>query len=80
MIVSDLTGVQEDVRWRDEGKAVKPGVRKTHHETSLDDPERIGTDSAGCAGGHGREDVKGPRMLAHDWLITFGGRRGIEPL
>jgi hypothetical protein len=62
------------------GKAVKSGnEKKTHHEARFDDPERIGTDGAGRAGGHGRENVKGPRMLAYDRLITFGGRCGIEP-
>ena len=60
-------------------KAVKSGMKKTHHEAGFDDPKWIRTDSAGTAGGHGRENVKGPRMLAYDRLITFGGRCWIEP-
>jgi hypothetical protein len=56
----------------------KHQVDVTYHEACFDDPERIGADRACGAGDHGRQDVEGPRMLAHNRLIALGGRRGIE--
>ena len=51
----------------------------THHETSFDDPEWIGADSAGRTGNHSRQYVKRPWMLADDGLITFRGWCGVQP-
>ena len=52
----------------------------THHEASLDHPERVRADGARGAGSHRGQDVQRPWVLAHGGLVTLDLRRGVEPL